>query len=483
MVQVPPVPGKAAVEGGAASSGAARGAERRFLEHLASAADLVAGRRFREAEVEVLRGLSIAASDVRALKLLALVRFKLGRLEEARAVCRELAATLPRDAGIRLKLGLIALKLNQVDESVHELEISSRLAPDDARVWSYLGFAYAQQGDRSRAAAAFRRAGEEEHAREAERGDVSVVGAPGGFPDPPARSSGRPGRPSLDARGTSHDGDGDDEQLVVAEAAAAAVASVAYEPAFDLSAPLALREPRQTGTNSDGLDPSPPTGAGVLPAVQLAAFAVSRLVPASEQASWVGATARLLVTPEAEVFVRQDAAVACLGAVTWQEAHRHVRGRDSGVPLGSPGAAGAAGAAFLRIQGRGELFVGAAGGRLVPLSLDGDTLYLREDRVLAFDGGLAWESGAVPRAGLCMLQFRGRGLVALAASDEPAAVRVAPDRPVFVSRDALLGWVGNIVALGDAGEGAVGAGPFAITCEGEGVVLMDVGRRSDKEGP
>ncbi|MES1205719.1 MAG: hypothetical protein ABUS79_07250, partial [Pseudomonadota bacterium] len=85
-------------------------ADGRLLDHLGSAADLVGSRRFREAEVEILRGLSIAPADVRALKLLGLVRFKLGRLDEARAVCLEIAAALPRDAGIRLNLGLIALK-------------------------------------------------------------------------------------------------------------------------------------------------------------------------------------------------------------------------------------------------------------------------------------------------------------------------------------------------------------------------------------
>jgi len=52
--------------------------DERFLDYLSSAADMVGGRRFREAEVEVLRALSITPSDLRALKLLTLVRFKLG---------------------------------------------------------------------------------------------------------------------------------------------------------------------------------------------------------------------------------------------------------------------------------------------------------------------------------------------------------------------------------------------------------------------
>ncbi|MBC8132215.1 MAG: tetratricopeptide repeat protein, partial [Deltaproteobacteria bacterium] len=115
--------------------------DEKFLDYLSSAADLVAAHRFDEAEVEVLRALSVAHADVRALKLLALVQFKLGRLDEARVVCGDIAAALPGDAGIHVKLGLIALKLDRIDEAVQELELSTRLAPDDLRAWNYLGFA------------------------------------------------------------------------------------------------------------------------------------------------------------------------------------------------------------------------------------------------------------------------------------------------------------------------------------------------------
>src|SRR4051812_29756159 len=90
--------------------------DRRLGEHLASAGGLIAARRFREAEIEVLRALSGYPGDVRALNLLALVRFKLGRLEEARATYREIAAAAPRDPAVRRNLGLLALKAERVDE-------------------------------------------------------------------------------------------------------------------------------------------------------------------------------------------------------------------------------------------------------------------------------------------------------------------------------------------------------------------------------
>src|SRR5262249_30294472 len=105
-----------------------------------------------------------------------------------------------------------------------------------------------------------------------------------------------------------------------------------------------------------------------------------------------------------------------------------------------------------------------------------------EDRVLAFEGSLSWEHGQVPRGSLPMLQFRGRGLVALSLAGEPGAMRVTPERPVFVSEQRLLGWIGRVLVRGQApapGGGradaaSAGGAAFQVACEGEGVVLLDL---------
>src|SRR5262245_26466145 len=138
------------------------------MNHLASAGELVAAKRFGEAEGEILRALSDAPRNVQALNLLALVRYKLGRLEEAHATYREIAGASPQDAHARRNLGLIALKLGNVDEALPELEMAVRLTPGDERAWSYLGYAYAKKGEVVEAAAAFRRAGQDALALELE---------------------------------------------------------------------------------------------------------------------------------------------------------------------------------------------------------------------------------------------------------------------------------------------------------------------------
>ena len=350
---VPPAPELPAT----AAPGRAR-PDGRFLHHLTSAAALVTARRFGEAEQEVSRALSLAPGDVRALKLLALVRFKLGRLDEARAVCREITVTLPEDAGIRLKLGLIALRLGRLDEAVQELELSARLSPEDTRIRGYLGFTYARRGERARAAAAFRRGGQEAQAEEVERGGIPAVA------------------------GVPFDGGG--------------IPLGAVESPFDSSVPLEQREGR---TDPDRFLAPAAAGSMSAPVTSLVGYAVSRLAPPAAHPSWVGATARFPIGEE--IFVRGDAAVACTGHARWEVAQRRVRGRTTPERLGGKGVGGGEGdsESFFRVTGRGEVFVGAPTGRLVPLLLEDDILYVREDRVLAFEGSVPWEYGHVPRGG------------------------------------------------------------------------------------
>ena len=133
---------------------------------------------------------------------------------------------------------------------------------------------------------------------------------------------------------------------------------------------------------------------------------------------------------------------------------------------------GSAGARFFRLTGSGDVWIAGAPARWLPVALTEDVLYVREDRVLAFDGTLSWETGTVPGADVRMLQFRGRGTVALALGEAPVAIKVTDDRPTLLSSGAA-GRLGG--AAGAARRAPAGAttptAPFQVVCQGEGVVL------------
>jgi len=178
-----------------------------------------------------------------------------------------------------------------------------------------------------------------------------------------------------------------------------------------------------------------------------------------------GAPIRLTARAGDDVHVRADAVLAGTGDASDERAVRRVRGRPSNEWLGP------ALCPFFRLSGAREVWVAGTSHRWAAVTLENDIFYVREDRVLAFDGSVCWEAGRIPGDGMRLLQFRGRGQVVLQLAGMPAAIRVTPDVPARVSRSALFGWVGRIVAHRRRREG-----PLQISCEGEGVMLLETRR-------
>ena len=423
------------------------------MTHLASAGELVAAKRFGEAEDEILRALTDAPKNVQALNLLALVRYKLGRLEEAHATYREIAGTAPQDAHARRNLGLIALKLGHVEEALPELEMAVRLTPEDERAWSYLGYAYAKKGEVVEAAAAFRRAGQDALALELEHAAVRR---------PPTPSLRYSVVPSADGEhgGVARAGTPPPPRRSQTAVGAHALAPPLPPPLADAAALTldgGVTAPAPTLEPARAIEATP---------VPLLAFVLSRLGQAPAPAIPNGAL-RLSVSDEAHV--RADGVLAGAGNLVWQPAFRRSQGRHTTERLGSEGAR------FFRLTGTGDVWIAGAPARWLPVSLTEDVLYVREDRVLAFDGALSWETGTVPGAEVRMLQFRGRGIVALALGEAPVAIKVTEDRPTLLAGARLVGWVGRLVPHGAPVVGGTNmdATPFQVVCQGEGVVLLD----------
>jgi uncharacterized protein (AIM24 family) len=423
----------------------------------------VAAKQYDEAEAELVRALAGAPDDLRALNLLALVRFKLGRLEEAQATYGDIAKAAPDDSGAHRNLGLIALKLGRSAQARPALETAVRLSPNDARAWSYLGYVYAKQGETSAAAAAFRKAGQEALAVEVEQGAA------------------RRQEEMEAAKAAAAASERERERQAEEERLPGAVALAAPLPPLTPRGPLrpapAHRETKETQAEA------PASSVDAIP-VPLLTFVLSRLGQAPAPPAPTGA---LHLRVADEVHVRADAVLAGTGDITWRPAVRRAQGRRTSEPLGGgvapggdPGAAPAPRAPFFRLTGAGEVWVAGAGTHWLPVALADDVLYVREDRVLAFEGSLSWEAGAVRGAALRMLQFRGRGTVALELDEAPVAIKITDERPTLLAGARLVGWVGRLVPHGAVSDGG-GPGPFPIpfqlSCQGEGVVLLDAGGR------
>jgi tetratricopeptide (TPR) repeat protein len=413
--------------------------EQTLLAQLRRASELVSAQRLPEAEAELLTAHHAAAHDLRVLKLLALVRFKLGRLAEAGQVYREAAQIAPEDPAVRLNLGLIALKLESFAEAAQELEAAVKAQPDDRRAWSYLGYAYARSSSPMQAASAFRRAGQHELAAEMERAatpsshsaEIAVVEGP------PEVVSERVDTGPLPLSGQ---------------------ATPRPELRVDAT-PRPLLLPRAT----EAFQPELAT---------LAEFTSARLLtlpPLSAPLAPMGEGV-LRFRAGAEAYVRESALLVALGGPGLSLARRRSRGH-----LGT-GNLATEGDRFFRVDGSGELLLYSPDreSRLTALSLERDVFYVEEGRVMAWGDEVVWESGRVPGNGKPLLQFRGTGRVVIAHEPgEMVAVRIGEGEVQVVPSMRLAGWLGHVVVQGPgAAAQNAPAGIEYVTCEGEGVLLL-----------
>jgi len=413
--------------------------EQALLAQLRRASELVSAQRLPEAETELAAARQMAPHDLRVLKLLALVRFKLGRLDEAGVVYREAAQVAPEDPAIRLNLGLIALKLESFAEAARELEAAVRSQPDDRRAWSYLGYAYAKSASPAQAATAFRRAGQHELAAEMERAVT-----------PSSHSS----------------------EIPIVEG----LAEAAPNQALDARSVLSTQATPRPQLRSD-LTPVPAFTAKLAEArldemVTLGEFTTARLLALSPIAAPLEATGNGVLRFRAgvETHVRESSLLVALGGQGLSLARRRARGHWSGAQLATDTDR------FFRVDGDGEilLFSPDRKRRLTALALDRDVLYIEEERVVAWGDEVVWESGRVPGNGKALLQFRGTGrVVVLCGEDELVAVRISETEGFAVPTLRLAGWLGQVVVQGQpAASENTPPGLSFVTCEGEGVLLL-----------
>lgn len=130
-------------------------------------------------------------------------------------------------------------------------------------------------------------------------------------------------------------------------------------------------------------------------------------------------------------------------------------------------------------SGDGQLVLAARPGRkLAAFSVGGEMCFAREDALLGFGGGLAFENGRLPTGegeSISIVQLRGDGSVLFETIGEILTLSVHADRSLSVRREILLGWFGRLVprslAPSDAPCGQRGLVSFA----GEGRVLVTSG--------
>src|SRR5260370_3958480 len=146
-----------------------------FLPLLYQGGELWAAGNVSEAKDYLEKALSRQPDNERGKNLLGLTYFKLGHFERAALLYEGLVQENPADPTLRVNLGLVYLKTNELSRAIHEFATATDLAPDHNKAHNYLGLALAQSGQYGKAREHFLLAGSEAMAEKMAQAVVEAV--------------------------------------------------------------------------------------------------------------------------------------------------------------------------------------------------------------------------------------------------------------------------------------------------------------------
>ncbi len=156
---------------------------------------------------------------------------------------------------------------------------------------------------------------------------------------------------------------------------------------------------------------------------------------------------RLLeVNLNGEVWTKTGSMVAYVGAIKFEREGLLEKGLGKLLKKAVTGE----GARLTRAKGDGRLYLADMGKKIQILELNGDTLYVNGNDLLALEPSVDWDIkmmrklSAVMAGGLFNVRLEGSGLVAITTHYEPLALIVRPDQPVITDPNATIAWSGGL---------------------------------------
>lgn len=108
------------------------------------------------------------------------------------------------------------------------------------------------------------------------------------------------------------------------------------------------------------------------------------------------------------------------------------------------------GTSLMKANGSGKLYVADQGKKISILNLQGESIYVNGNDLLAFEPTIDWDIKLMRRiagmmaGGLFNVRLEGRGMIAITSHYEPLTLLVTPDNPVYTDPNATVAWSGTL---------------------------------------
>jgi uncharacterized protein (AIM24 family) len=108
------------------------------------------------------------------------------------------------------------------------------------------------------------------------------------------------------------------------------------------------------------------------------------------------------------------------------------------------------GTRLTKAEGTGVLYLADDGKKVTILDLNGQTLFVNGNDILAFQNEINWDIQLMRKVagmlagGLFNVKLTGNGLIALTTHHDPLTLIVRPDAPVITDPNATVAWSGSL---------------------------------------
>lgn len=108
------------------------------------------------------------------------------------------------------------------------------------------------------------------------------------------------------------------------------------------------------------------------------------------------------------------------------------------------------GASLMKATGRGRLYLADQGKKITIFELNGESITVNGNDLLAFEPGIEWEIKMMRKVagmmsgGLFNVTLKGKGRVAITSHYEPLTLLVKPGEPVITDPGATVAWSGDL---------------------------------------
>lgn len=108
------------------------------------------------------------------------------------------------------------------------------------------------------------------------------------------------------------------------------------------------------------------------------------------------------------------------------------------------------GTSLMKATGNGKLYVADQGKKISILNLQGESIFVNGNDLLAFEPSINWDIKLMRKiagmmsGGLFNVRLEGHGMIAITSHYEPLTLIVSPDNPVFTDPNATVAWSGTL---------------------------------------